>query len=204
MIAKLAGVALDARVASRIGDSRSRALAAQWIAKNALAARGVEVDIDDREVAPVDDIALARGSSPRLPIDDFAASMGEAERTEHDFAASSGEVDRPELALDSRVAIDDLAPAQAARWLAIRATTLTGLLAALSVLPALVDATTIPRRWRLGLRALGLPILDKPLADAPPPIAGSIALAARPWLDGTATCSVCLDVFATGYRVRAW
>jgi hypothetical protein len=182
MIAKLAGVALDARVASRIGDSRSRALAAQWIAKNALAARGVKVEVEDRG-GPLDgdDVALARGSSPRLPIDDFAASMGE---------------------------IDDgslgLAPARDARWLAVRATTLTGLLAALSVLPALVDTTTIPRRWRLGLRALGLPILDKPLPDAPPPMAGSIALAARPWRDGASTCSVYLDVFATGYRVRAW
>jgi hypothetical protein len=169
MIAKLAGVALDARVASRMGDSRSRALAAQWIAKNALAARGVAVESDD------DPPELARGSSPHLPVDDFAASMGETARG------------------------DDVA-----RWLTIRATTLTGLLAALSVLPALVDATTIPRRWRLGLRALGLPMLDKPLADAPPPMAGSIALAARPWLDGASTCSVYLDVFATGYRVRAW
>jgi hypothetical protein len=191
MIAKLAGVALDARVASRIGDSRSRAIAAQWIAINALAARGVKVDVDDRDLAdpPGDGVGLARGSSPRLPVDDFAASMGEVEPGERDA------VDDEQLAL---------APAQDARWLAVRATTLTGLLAALSVIPALVDPTTIPRRWRLGLRALGLPMLDKPLPDAPPPMAGSIALAARPWLDGGSTCSVYLDVFATGYRVRVW
>jgi len=182
MIAKLAGVALDARVASRIGDSRTRALAAQWIAKNALAARGVRVDVDRDDIAvdervvdilgrravDLDGLSLARGSSPRLAVD-----------TQHDIG-------------------DD------ARWLAIRATTLTGLLAALAAIPALVDPTTIPRRWRVALRALGLPMLDKPLADAPPPMAGSIALAARPWLDGASTCSVHLDVFATGYRVRGW
>ena len=36
MIARLAGVALDARVASRTRDLRQRALAAQWIAANVL------------------------------------------------------------------------------------------------------------------------------------------------------------------------
>jgi hypothetical protein len=203
MIAKLAGVALDARVASRIGDSRSRALAAQWIARNALAARGVRVDgrggdILGRCALDVDRFSLARGSSPRLPVDDFAASMGELGHG--DGIAVDGTRDD----VDGESAAMGIDDAGDSRWLAIRATTLTGLLAALAAIPALVDATTIPRRWRLGLRALGLPMLDKPLADAPPPMAGSIALAARPWLDGASTCSVYLDVFAAGYRVRAW
>jgi hypothetical protein len=36
VIARLAGVALDARVAARTNDPRERAIAAQWIAANAL------------------------------------------------------------------------------------------------------------------------------------------------------------------------
>jgi hypothetical protein len=172
MIAKLAGVAIDARVAARMGDTRSRALAAQWIAKNALAARGVKVEVGASGAGacdtPVDEVALARGSSPRLVVDDFAASS---------------------LA--------------AGRWLRIRAETLSGLLAALSVAPALVDASTIPRRWRLALRALGVPMLDRPLADVPARPAGPIALAARPWLANAAACPMYVDATPTGYRVRA-
>jgi hypothetical protein len=41
MIARIAGVALDARVAARTRDPRQRALAAQWIAANVLGASGV-------------------------------------------------------------------------------------------------------------------------------------------------------------------
>lgn len=44
MIARLAGVALDARVAARARAPRERALAAQWIAANVLGASGVRAD----------------------------------------------------------------------------------------------------------------------------------------------------------------
>lgn len=45
MIARLAGVALDARVATTSRDPYARALAAGWIAANALAARGIYVPV---------------------------------------------------------------------------------------------------------------------------------------------------------------
>jgi len=48
MIARLAGVALDARVVSRSSDPVKLGRAARWIASNALAARGVRVLLVDR------------------------------------------------------------------------------------------------------------------------------------------------------------
>ena len=46
MIARLAGVALDARVAARTRDLRKRALAAQWIAANVLGVSRVRASLD--------------------------------------------------------------------------------------------------------------------------------------------------------------
>ncbi|HEY5950142.1 MAG TPA: hypothetical protein VIV40_31820 [Kofleriaceae bacterium] len=46
MIARLAGVALDARVATRTRDLRQRALAAQWIAANVLGVSHVRAQLD--------------------------------------------------------------------------------------------------------------------------------------------------------------
>ena len=46
MIARLAGVALDARVANRTRDLKQRALAAQWIAANVLGVSHVRARLD--------------------------------------------------------------------------------------------------------------------------------------------------------------
>ncbi|MBV8759531.1 MAG: hypothetical protein JO257_19745 [Deltaproteobacteria bacterium] len=40
------------------------------------------------------------------------------------------------------------------------------LLAALAAAPALVDPATLPASWRLGLQAIGVPVLDRPVAAA--------------------------------------
>ena len=104
MIARLAGVALDARVVARSGDPVKLGRAARWIAGNALAARGVRVLLVDR-------------------VPDGA----------HVFAVRPGDV--------------------------------VGMLTALAVIPALVDPSALARGCRLALRALGLPSLDRPIAD---------------------------------------
>ncbi len=97
------------------------------------------------------------------------------------------------LALDARAAARNARPrerAQAARWIAgnvlairgiaidlhghapagvgvlgVRAADLTGALAAIATVPALLDAATLPWHWRLTLRALGMPIADQPVAE---------------------------------------
>ncbi len=43
----------------------------------------------------------------------------------------------------------------------VRVSDIGGLLAAIAVVPALIDGSTLPLRWRLALRALGLPLLDR-------------------------------------------
>jgi hypothetical protein len=53
-----------------------------------------------------------------------------------------------------------------ARVVALPASNLRGVLTAIAAAPALVDPSTLPRRWRLALRALGMPVLDRPVRDA--------------------------------------
>jgi hypothetical protein len=103
MIARLAGVALDARAAARSDDPLERAIAARWIAGNVLA---------------VGRAYIARDVQPR----------------------------------DARV-------------MDVRAGSLTAVLGAIAAQPALVDPATLPLRWRLALRALGVPVVDRPIAD---------------------------------------
>lgn len=103
MIARLAGVALDARAAARTDDPLERALAARWIAGNVL--------------------AVGRATIARQP------------------------------------------PPAEARVLDVRAASLAAVLGALAAQPALVDPTTLPLRWRIALRALGVPVVDRPIAD---------------------------------------
>ncbi len=106
MIAKLAGVALDARYALAIaGDSPARASAARWIAANAMATSSVRVRL--------------QGTLPRGPA-----------------------------------------------TFSLHAPCFAGLLAALSIVPALIDPTTLSRGWRLALAALGMPCLDRPAVTA--------------------------------------
>lgn len=104
MIARLACLAIDARIAARSADPRDRALAARWIAANLLAIRGIPVDL--------------HGDAP----------------------AGAGVV-------------------------GVRAKDLTGALAAIASVPALLDPATLPWHWRLTLRALGMPVVDRPVAQ---------------------------------------
>ena len=108
------------------------------------------------------------------------------------------------LAIDARAATrtdDALARARAARWIAANALAIGrrpvppdsssparvreehiadfgDLLAAIAVTPALVDPAALPARWRLGLSALGVPVLDRPVDDALAAGASVIRLAA--------------------------
>lgn len=98
------------------------------------------------------------------------------------------------VALDARFATRSLDPAElarAARWIAenalaargvrvegprdddaapaiveIHAADLDELLAAVAQVPCLVDADSVPLRWRAALRLLGIPILDGDAEDA--------------------------------------
>ena len=105
MIARLAGVALDARVAARSRDPRQRALAAQWIAANVLGVSRIRAEIG--------------GAIP-----DRACVMS------------------------------------------FHARTLRAFLATLASVPVLIDAKTVPLRWRAVLRVFGIPVLDRPVVHA--------------------------------------
>lgn len=106
MICGLGGVAVDARFAVRAGDDPAvRARAAQWIAANALACRGLRF---------VGDGASFRGS----------------------------------------------------RAFALRASSFAATLAAIAVVPALVDLATLPRYQAWLLRMLGIPVLGVSQATA--------------------------------------
>lgn len=110
MIARLAGLAIDARFAipdTMPGSTEpiARARAARWIAANALATRGLQLAVE--------------GAPPSAPS-----------------------------------------------ILVVRAASLSVVLAATASLPVLVDIASLPCRWRLALRALGLPALDRPAATA--------------------------------------
>jgi hypothetical protein len=112
------------------------------------------------------------------------------------------------LVIDARAATrtlrgDPVARARAARWIAANALAIGGrplpqdnasssqarlreehiadfgdLLAAIAATPALVDPAALPARWRLGLSALGVPVLDRPVDDALAAGASVIRLAA--------------------------
>lgn len=83
------------------------------------------------------------------------------------------------VAIDARVSTrtrDPLALARATRWIAanllairrhrplhlVRVESLADLLAAIAVAPVLVDRTSLPPRWQLALRAIGIPLRDHP------------------------------------------
>jgi len=89
------------------------------------------------------------------------------------------------------------------RVVAVRADDLAGLLAALSRLPALIDAGTLPVGWRAALRAIGVPVLDRPVPEA---IAGgaSVAVLAPPRRQRrVAAVTITVTADALGYRVGA-
>jgi hypothetical protein len=90
----------------------------------------------------------------------------------------------------------DGAPPDEPGLVAMHAGSLTAVLAAIAALPVLVDTATLPCRWRIALRALGVPALDRPVAAAI--AAGASVLAA-----GTAGGSeLAVDRDWHGFRVR--
>ena len=83
------------------------------------------------------------------------------------------------VAIDARVQArtrDPIELARATRWIAgnylavrryrplhlVRVETLTDLLSAVACAPVLVDRASLPPRWQLALRILGMPLLDHP------------------------------------------
>lgn len=104
MIARVAGVLVDARAAARTRNAAERAVAARWITANYLAARGI--------------------------------------RTPRTLAAAH------------------------ARVIELQVGTWTALVSALAAAPMLVDAATLPHAWRVALRLLGVPVLDRSAASA--------------------------------------
>ena len=136
MIAALAGVAFDARIATReVEGLLGRAAAARWIAANALAVTG-------RRVWLV-------GTPPAAP-----------------------------------------------RVFALRAGCLASVIAAIASVPVLIDASLLPRHWRLALRALGLPELECTTAEA---LAGGASVLSS---DELGASSLSVDALPRGFRVR--
>lgn len=138
MIARLAGLAIDARFA--IPDAMpgamapvARARAARWIAANALATRGLRIAVE--------------GAPPGEPS-----------------------------------------------ILVMHAASLPAVLAAIASLPVLVDPASLPCRWRLALRALGIPALDRPAASALSGGASVLTAAGR-------GCALAVDRDLYGFRV---
>jgi hypothetical protein len=62
----------------------------------------------------------------------------------------------------------------AARVIALRVATWSALVAAIAALPMLVDESTLPRWWRVALRLVGIPLLDRPIPSA---IAAGVSVA---------------------------
>lgn len=117
MIARLCGVAIDARAVTRTRDPLELATASRWIAGNLV---------------------------PRRP---------------------------------ARLGIAGCVPT-GGRLLSVRAECFGDLLAALAAAPALVDAASLPWRWRFALHALGIPVLDRPIPVALAAGASVVVLAA--------------------------
>ena len=93
-----------------------------------------------------------------------------------------------------RVSVEGLAP-RAACVLSLRAPCFAAALAALAAIPSLLDPSTLPRSWRLALRALGIPCLDRSSSAA-------ISEGVPELGCGPGSCDLFVDSEADGYRVR--
>jgi hypothetical protein len=87
------------------------------------------------------------------------------------------------------------APPSEPRILVMRAASLSELLAAIASIPVLVDPASLPCRWRLALRALGLPALDRPATTA---LSGGASVLTA----GPGGCELAVDRELHGFRVR--
>ena len=86
-------------------------------------------------------------------------------------------------------------PPDEPRILVMRAASLSELLAAIAAIPVLVDPASLPCRWRLALRALGLPALDRPAESA---LSGGASVLTT----GGPGCELAVDRALRGFRVR--
>jgi hypothetical protein len=134
VIARLLGLAADARAVTRTNDAIELAGAGSWIARNLLAIRR------------------------------------------------------------SGLVVETALPPQPHR-LGVRPLAFADLVAALAAVPALVDPVGLPARWWLSLRALGIPMLDRPVRTAL--AAGASVLTVQP-----AVWSVHVTPDHRGYHVR--
>jgi hypothetical protein len=179
MIAKLAGVAVDARVVARGDDPVALAAAARWIAANTLAARGLEVIVDQgdegeregrRRRVDGGSVGGSAGCSyaPRVPGQLYQARLrGRVGPTGHrDLGAFAD------------------------------------LLAALAAVPALIDPTGLPVTWRLALRALGVPVLAGPAAPVLAAGASGLAVDRGEHTQGPPASTLEVAAVRGGYRVR--
>lgn len=87
-------------------------------------------------------------------------------------------------------------PVRAQTVFSLQAPSLMAMVAAVAAVPALVDQSTLPRTWRLALLALGLPVLDRPVAAT---LAGGASVLT---LDGLGSRELAVETTPTGYRVR--
>lgn len=72
---------------------------------------------------------------------------------------------------------------------------LAAVLAAIAAIPSLIDPSTLPRSWRLALRALGVPGLDRSIAAA---LSEGVSVLGC----GPGSCDLSVDSESHGYRVR--
>jgi hypothetical protein len=93
-----------------------------------------------------------------------------------------------------RIAIEGAPPSEPS-ILVVHAASLSAVLAAIASIPVLVDAASLPCRWRLALRALGLPALDRPAATA---LSGGASVLTA---NGRG-CELAVDRELHGFRVR--
>jgi hypothetical protein len=173
-VIKLAGVAIDARVVARGADPVALAEAARWIAANALAARGV---------GTVALPATRQVATPSQPIDIPGLSGDGSNR-----AMPAGR--RYRVRLCGRIGPTGHRDLGA----------LADLLAALAVVPALIDPAGLPITWRLALRALGIPLLDRPATSVL--AAGACVLDIDRGTSDAPACTVEVTPVRGGYHVR--
>ena len=78
----------------------------------------------------------------------------------------------------TRVVVDGVVPS--AQIIYAQITGFDDLLAAIAAVPALVDPDGLPTGWRLALRAVGIPLLDRPAASVLASGACVLAIADEP------------------------
>ncbi|MDX2088108.1 MAG: hypothetical protein SFX73_09665 [Kofleriaceae bacterium] len=131
-----------------------------------------------------------------LAIDARTALRGCVRRGSHERATAARWIAANAMAARGARIVVEGEPPEEASVLGLRAASFTSMLAALAAVPALVDTMALPAHWRLALRALGLPSLDRSPSEA---LAEGVCVLSP---DGTAPCELAVDIAPHGYRVR--